>query len=339
MEQLAATVEQRLCVHDLAAGELQPREQNGTGAAGDQYAVAVAAQDGSRCGRAAIAGRFGQPHPQGLAVHGGLADVGRIEGAHAARDHGGIESPVDPGFLAAQLARVGRQGIVLHHGFEAAGAQQPERLAQRLGAERAETLAQRRAGIARQDRALAHQQHGAGVQARVHLHDRDAADGVTGLYRALDGCRAAPARQHRGVHVDAAVTRDREHGGRQDQAVGCDDHHVGGESRQFLLRGGVLQRQRLEHRDAARQRACLHRRGLQAPAAAGRAVGAGIRRHEFETRRVQQRLQDDLREFRRAGEDDAQRAGRHGRAPRHQAGWRCSFSSLLRMRWRLRFER
>ena len=51
---------------------------------------------------------------------------------------------------------------------------------------------------------------------------------VAGHDGALDRRGAAPARQLRGVQVEAAEARRLEHGRRQDQAVGDDDGDVGG---------------------------------------------------------------------------------------------------------------
>ena len=68
---------------------------------------------------------------------------------------------------------------------------------------------------------------GAGVQAGVHLHDGDAGLRVAGLDGTVDRRRAAPARQQRGVDVQAAPRRQRQHPGRQDQAVGGHHQHVG----------------------------------------------------------------------------------------------------------------
>ena len=53
---------------------------------------------------------------------------------------------------------------------------------------------------------------------------------------ALDRRRAAPARQQRGVQVEAAVARRVEDRLRQDQPVGDDDRDVGGVRREELLR-------------------------------------------------------------------------------------------------------
>jgi hypothetical protein len=58
------------------------------------------------------------------------------------------------------------------------------------------------------DRARAGEQHRPGIEAGVHLHDGDAGGVVAGLDRTRNRRRPAPARQQRGVHVEAAVLRN-----------------------------------------------------------------------------------------------------------------------------------
>ena len=77
----------------------------------------------------------------------------------------------------------------------------------RVGARRGQPVVQRRAGVARVDRHADDREHRAGVEAGVHLHDRDAGLGIAREQRALDRRRTAPARQQRRVDVDAAVPR------------------------------------------------------------------------------------------------------------------------------------
>ena len=68
-------------------------------------------------------------------------------------------------------------------------------------------------------------QHGARVQSRLHAHDADAGSAVAGQDGALNGRRAAPARQQGRMDVEASEPRYRERLRRQDQAIG--DHHPG----------------------------------------------------------------------------------------------------------------
>ena len=82
-------------------------------------------------------------------------------------------------------------------------------------------------------------QHRPGIEPGLHLHDGDAGFGIAGQDRALDRRRAAPARQQRGVDVDAAEARHVEHRLRQDQAVGGDHHDVGADRAHALLRGRI----------------------------------------------------------------------------------------------------
>ena len=69
-----------------------------------------------------------------------------------------------------------------------------------------------------------HQADGAGVEPLLDAHDRDAGLGVAGEMSALDGRRAAPARQKRGMDIEAAEARRFEDRLRQDLPIG--DHHA-----------------------------------------------------------------------------------------------------------------
>ena len=155
-------------------------------------------------------------------------------------------------------------------------------------------------------------QHVAGVQARVHLHDRDAGLSVPSFNRAVDGRRAAPTGQQTGVDVEALQARGVQHPLRQNQPVGrhhasicccCSDGNLGG--------GGVFgvlavqaQAARLGDRDAVLQRQLFDGGGLQLHAAPGRAVRLGQHQGHFKPR-GQQVGQGDAGELRGAGEDDA----------------------------------
>ena len=100
------------------------------------------------------------------------------------------------------------------------------------------------------------------VQALLHAHDAHARLLVARQDGSLDGRGAAPARQQRRVHVEAAEARDVEHLLRQDGAVGRDADHVGGERGQLALRRLVAQGARSQHAQAAALGRGLHRRGL-----------------------------------------------------------------------------
>ncbi len=111
-----------------------------------------------------------------------------------------------------------------------------------------------------QDRAL--------VQPLGHAHDLDAGDLVPRHDRPLDGRRAAPAGQERGVEVEAAQPRRVENGGGQDLAEG---HHHGGveaEGREGRDLVGVTHGERGADRHAMGQGEGVGRRGLQLMAAA-----------------------------------------------------------------------
>ncbi len=129
--------------------------------------------------------------------------------------------------------------------------------------------------------------------------------GIAGEQRAMDRRRASPARQQRGVDVQAPATRYREHRRRQDQPVGHHDHQFGRVAGQGRHRRGILQRGRLLDGQAERERALLDRARRELEAAACRSVRLGIDSRDLVTGRVQRR-QGRHREVGGAGEDQAQ---------------------------------
>jgi hypothetical protein len=149
------------------------------------------------------------------------------------------------------------------------------------------------------------QQHGTGVETGFHAHDGDAGLRVAGLDRAMDRRRAAPARQQRGMDVDAAAAREVEHGLRQDQAVGRHHHELGAGGAggaERLVRCRILEPLGLGNRDAVGQRDLLDGGGLQRHAASGGPVGLGQHQSHL-VAGGQQGFQCASREIRRAGEN------------------------------------
>ena len=167
---------------------------------------------------------------------------------------------------------------------------------------------------------------------------------VAGLDRALDRRRAAPARQQRGMDVQAAQARQLEHPLRQDQAVGRDDHHVGPRRLQRASRAARASSAYLPSSRRLRgwatampccERELLDRRGLQLHAAAGRAVGLRQHQRRPRSRRRDAARQRDGRELGRAGEGDAQRLAAAAAASGAPRSSRAFFSILVLMRSRL----
>jgi hypothetical protein len=201
----------------------------------------------------------------------------------------------------------------LPDGQERAGGGGGQRAHDQAGAERGQAVVQAGSGVVGQDGLALDQQHVAGIEAGVHLHDRDAGLGVAGLDRAMDRRGAAPARQQRAVDVQAAQARQVQHPLRQDQAVGGDHQHVGprgvqrGAAGFGLVRELAVQPQaaRLGHRRAELEGQLLDRRRRQLHAPAGGTVGLGQHQRHDVARRMDRR-QRDRRELRRAGKRDAQ---------------------------------
>ncbi len=66
------------------------------------------------------------------------------------------------------------------------------------------------------------------VQFLLYFHEGDAGFRVAGHHRALHRRRAAPARQQRGMDVEAAQAGRLDHRLRQDQSISDDDSGIGG---------------------------------------------------------------------------------------------------------------
>ena len=110
--------------------------------------------------------------------------------------------------------------------------------------------------------------HRPGIQSALHLHDRDARFRISREDRALESRRAAPARQQRGVDVQAAMTRASEHRLGQQQSIGRDHCGIEPKRRERRLLVRAAQRGGAAYGQAKQPRAQLDRRraiGLAAP--------------------------------------------------------------------------
>ncbi len=112
------------------------------------------------------------------------------------------------------------------------------------------------------------QEDGAGIQGRLHAHEGDAGLAVAGEERALNGRGAAPARQQRGVHIDAAEPRRIEQRLRQNEPVGDHDQHV-------RAPGAKLSKRRRRPAASAAARAAAARRAPPPSRGLPRAAGRG----------------------------------------------------------------
>ena len=80
------------------------------------------------------------------------------------------------------------------------------------------------------------------VQSLAHFHDADTGAFVSGKNCSLYRRGSSPARQQRGVHVDAGEARQVKHGFRQQQAIGDNDDHIRPKAEQCFLYGGRFER-------------------------------------------------------------------------------------------------
>ena len=91
-----------------------------------------------------------------------------------------------------------------------------------VAADRLQPGLQARRGVVGADGDFLGKDHRSGIQALLHAHDGDAGDLIAGQQRTLDRGGTAPARQERGMDVEAAQPRHAQQSFGQDQAVG---HH------------------------------------------------------------------------------------------------------------------
>ena len=132
-----------------------------------------------------------------------------------------------------------------------------------------------------------------------------AASPVAGQDGALDRGRTPPARQQRGVDVDAAEARRFQDRPREDQPIGGDHGHVGGEIAELGLDVGRAQALRRPHRDAQALGMGVDGAGLDLVPAAGRLRRLGVAGDDRVPGRGQ-RVQDRDREDGRSHEDEAE---------------------------------
>jgi hypothetical protein len=214
---------------------------------------------------------------------------------------------------------------------------QHDQLAPQIG----QPVMQRAGGVTPGDGRGVHEQHVAGVEPGVHLHDGDAGLGVAGFDGAVDRRSAAPARQQRGVDVEnnpwsahpaptaAGSGRRRPPPWRRHRRPGWPRAPAAASS------GYLPSSRRLRGWTTARPwalRKLLHRRGLQLQAPAGRAVGLGQDQCNVKPGR-KQALKGDARKFRGSGKNDFQ--GGSSLGPGDRQAW----EGRLRNRRRLQGHR
>ncbi|MNY21101.1 hypothetical protein D3C86_1546230 [compost metagenome] len=185
-------------------------------------------------------------------------------------------APVELGHGLGEHGGVGREGVVLRGGLQGALEPRAEGVDEGLGPDLGEALREDIGRLVGADRGACLQEHGAGIQALLHLHGGDPGLGVAVQDGPLDRGGAAIAGQERGVDVDAAEGRQVQDRLRQDLAVGDDHDEVGGQG--LERREGLLvaaQALRLVDRDPGFEGSLLDRGHGDLLAAPHRPIGLG----------------------------------------------------------------
>src|SRR5690554_387051 len=223
---LLAAVDQVIDALGLATGQLDRSDFQAAGAAGNLDAVPIPVQHGAGGVAAALLQGCGLVDADALLAQIGKGAGPGVKGTNQAFDLDGAAGPVDVAFFLGQFVGVVGVGVVLRLGGQFAVCQLRQGFNNGTAAHVRQAVVQAAAGVVGVDRGAGFQQHIAGIQAFVHLHDGDAGFRIAGGNGPLDRGGTAPARQQGGVDVQAAVGRDVQNGFRQDQAVSGYDHHV-----------------------------------------------------------------------------------------------------------------
>ena len=207
-------------------------------------------------------------------------------------------------------------GLGLLDRLQLAASGKGQRAHDHLAAKLGQPVVQRAGGVCAFDGEGFGEQHVAGVQAGIHLHDGDAGLRVARFNGAVNRRGAAPARQQRGVDIQATQPGRVKHPLRQDQPVGGHHHHVGICRFNGLARAsGVFrvfavqpQASGLGNGNGVALRPLLDGRGVQLHAAPGGPVGLGQHQRNVKTG-GQQLGQGDTGEFGGTGKNDTHGAG------------------------------
>ena len=176
---------------------------------------------------------LGVPDAQLRAFPSGLGDRSGIERPDAPCEHNSILAPVEERLRLRNLLRVGDAGLGLRHFDRRAKRQRIDGLTHELRAEPGQPIGKASRRIGRSDIDRAAREQGPGVEPLFHAHDCDTGDLIPRQDGALNRRGSAPARQERGVDIEAAEAGGAERGGRQDQAIG---HHDQGIQLQIMQR-------------------------------------------------------------------------------------------------------
>ena len=179
-----------------------------------------------------------------------------------------------------------------------------ERFGQKFRTGQGQTVKKFACGLLLTDLGLVSQQHIAGVQTFRHLHGGNACHFVARDDRPLNRSGAAPARQQRAVHVDAAVRRNVEHCLRQQLAVRHNNNDFRCQLAQTRLLVLIFEGIRLKNRDIMLQCERFHRRCGENLLASLRLIRLGVHGADVMSG-VDERLQARHGEVRRAHEYDA----------------------------------
>ncbi len=213
--------------------------------------------------------------------------------------------PIDPRLALVDLVGVGHACGSLRRQSQRSFFQRGKRAQHQVGAEPRQLIVQIAGRRIVADRHALRHGDRAGVETFLHLHHHHPGLVVAGHDGAMDRRRAAPARQERGMKIEAAEREGFQNHLRQNQAIGDDDCRVGIMIAQRCC--GVVAAQCLRCEDGKSQPLGFASDGTRPRrhSAPGRLRHAGIDRYDLMAAAV--------------GNLDKRRHGEIGRAHEHQA--------------------
>ena len=192
----------------LTARLLQPRKPQHAAACTDVHAVRASSQHLTRpCACRNIAMDLGGQELDHLALERAARPRKRGESANFSLQHLGRQPPVQRRLTLVDFGGISHALHRLRQRAKGACRSGLKRLDDQLATQDGQRLNQRVSGVMRADGHARTQQHVAGVQARVHLHNGHASLRVARLDGAVNRGRTTPARQQRSMDVQAAHAR------------------------------------------------------------------------------------------------------------------------------------
>ena len=231
-----------------------------------------------------------------MAICAGKSPRPRGQAAHLIPKSARGARPIQEPVFLGDFARISGARLILGLGLNFSFHVVRDRGGQQFGPQCGQAIVERGGIVAITNGSGAIGQHGSGIQAGVHLHDRDASFGFALEQSPLNGRGAAIFRKKRGVDIKTAEARQVENCSRQNLTVGGDNDQVRGERAQLADKSFFTRFEGLENRQAKFQGPLFDSGKLQPKVAAFGAIRLSDHGDDFEIRRRSERFKTGARQ-------------------------------------------